>query len=160
MQIIRHCAKLVFSSLIFGATALLSSAGAAEYKVGVFLSYTGPFANLGKDTTQGMELFFAQAAASGKDKFILVKEDDESKADVALTKVRKLVERDRVDVLVGSVASQVNLAVQDYARKQQVPVVIPISSSRDLTSRARFNEWQFRISEQSDQPNFPFGAWV
>src|SRR5262249_34206390 len=87
-----------------------------------------------------------------------LKEDDEAKPDVGQTKVRKLVERDKVDVLVGPVHSGVALAIRDYVHAQGIPLIVPVAFTRDLTAPAKASPWLFRLVETSDQGNVRVGS--
>jgi len=65
-------------------------------RVGLLLPSTGPLTVQGTDTTRGAELYFSKVGnRAGGREIQLLKEDTEAKADVGLTKVKKLVERDR-----------------------------------------------------------------
>lgn len=130
-------------------------------KVGLLLPYTGVIAINGQETSKGVEFYFAKIGnrVAGRE-IQLIKEDDEAKPDVGLTKTRKLVERDRVDVLVGPVHSGVALAIRDYVHGQSVPLIVPVAFTRDLTAPGRASPWLFRVVETSDQGNFAMGTWV
>ena len=121
--------------------ALLSPAPAAHaastgpIKIGLLLPVTGVLTVQGTDTTKGFELYLAKMAGKvgGRD-VVVIKEDTEAKPDVGLTKLKKLVERDGVDVVVGPVSSAVALAIRPYVQAQAIPLVIPVAFSRDLTA--------------------------
>jgi branched-chain amino acid transport system substrate-binding protein len=139
----------------------LGQAPRPPIKVGLFLPYTGVIAVNGQETSKGVELFLAKIGhKAGGREIQLLKEDDEAKPDVGLTKVRKLVERDKVDVLIGPVHSGVALAVRDYVHAQGIPLIVPVAFTRDLTAPAKASPWIFRVVETSDQGNFPMGTWV
>jgi len=112
--------------------------GRPPIKIGLLLPYTGPLSIQGQDTTKGFELLLAKTSgkAGGRDIQVL-REDDEAKPDVGLTKIKKLVERDRVDFLVGPVSSSVALAIRNYVHEQGVPLVVPVAFTRDLTAPGR-----------------------
>ncbi len=130
-------------------------------KVGLCLPYTGVIAVNGQETSKGVEFFLAKIGhKAGGREIQLLKEDDEAKPDVGLTKVRRLVERDKVDVLVGPVHSGVALAIRDYVHAQGVPLIVPVAFTRDLTAPAKASPWIFRVVETSDQGNYPMGSWV
>ena len=130
-------------------------------KIGLLLPYTGVIAINGLETSKGVELLLAKIGhKAGGREIQLLKEDDEAKPDVGLTKVRRLVERDRVDVLVGPVHSGVALAIRDYVHVQGIPLIVPVAFTRDLTAPAKASPWIFRVVETSDQGNFPMGSWV
>jgi len=130
-------------------------------KVGLLLPYTGVIAINGRETSKGVEFYFAKVGNKvGGREIRVVKEDDEAKPDVGLTKTRKLVERDRVDVLIGPVHSGVALAIRDYVHAQGVPLIVPVAFTRDLTAPGKASPWLFRVVETTDQGNFAMGTWV
>jgi branched-chain amino acid transport system substrate-binding protein len=130
-------------------------------KIGLLLPYTGVIAINGQETSKGVEFYFAKVGNKvGGREIQIVKEDDEAKPDVGLTKTRKLVERDRVDVLIGPVHSGVALAIRDYVHAQGVPLIVPVAFTRDLTAPGKASPWLFRVVETTDQGNFAMGTWV
>ena len=130
-------------------------------KIGLLLPYTGVLSQQGTDTTRGLELYLGKIGrrAGGRELQIL-KEDDEAKPDVGLTKVKKLVERDRVDFLVGPVSSVVALAIRNYVHEQGTPLIVPVAFTRVLTSPQQASPSIFRVAETTDQANYPMGAWM
>jgi len=152
---------LLLSSVLALATISSGQAPRPPIKVGLLLPYTGVIAINGQETSKGVEFYFTKIGnKAGGREIVLIKEDDEAKPDVGLTKARKLVERDRVDVLIGPVHSGVALAIRDYVHGQGIPLIVPVAFTRDLTAPARASPWLFRVVETSDQGNFPMGIWV
>jgi branched-chain amino acid transport system substrate-binding protein len=146
---------LLLSATAFGQTS------PPPIKIGLFVPYTGVIAINGQETSRGVEFYLTKIGGkTGGREIQLLKEDDEAKPDVGLTKVRKLVERDRVDVLVGPVHSGVALAVRDYVHGQGLPLIVPVAFTRDLTAPGKASPWIFRVVETSDQGNFAMGTWV
>jgi len=139
-----------------------AAAGAQEaVKIGVLLPYTGPLSVQGIDTTRGIELYLGKIGnRAGGREIRLLKEDGEGKPDVALTKIKKLIERDRVDFVVGPVNSVVALAVRNYVHEQGTPLVVPVAFTRVLTSPQQASPAIFRVAETTDQANYPMGAWM
>jgi branched-chain amino acid transport system substrate-binding protein len=136
-------------------------AQAPPVKIGVLLPYTGPLSVQGNDTTRGLELYLKQGGGrAGGRQVQVLKEDTEAKPDVGLTKVKKLVERDRVDFLVGPVNSVVALAIRNYVHEQGTPLVVPVAFTRALTAPPLVSPGIFRVVETSDQANYPMGAWM
>src|SRR5437899_6343882 len=154
--------------LALALTALLALPAAAmgqgtrpPIKIGLLLPYTGVIAVNGQETTRGIEFFLSKIGnKAGGREIQLLKEDDEAKPDVGQTKIRKLVERDKVDVLVGPVHSGVALAIRDYVHAQGIPLIVPVAFTRNPTAPAKASPWIFRVVETSDQGNFPMGTWV
>jgi branched-chain amino acid transport system substrate-binding protein len=136
-------------------------AAAGPVKIGLLLPLTGPLTVQGTDTVKGFELYLAKIGGKigGRDATV-IKEDDEAKPDVGLTKLKKLVERDGVDVVVGPVSSAVALAIRPYVLAQAVPLVIPVAFSRDLTAPGKNMPSAVRVIETTDQSNYPMGTWM
>jgi branched-chain amino acid transport system substrate-binding protein len=129
--------------------------------IGLLLPCTGVDSAQGTDTIKGFELYLKKIGCRAGGRAIqLLKEDDEAKPDVALTKVKKLAESDRVDFLVGPISSAVALAIRSYVHEQGIPIVVPAAFTRVLTSPQHASPSIFRLSETTDQANYPMGAWM
>ena len=86
-------------------------------RIGGLATLDGPFAVLGQEAFRAMELAFEEVGyeVNGK-KIVWVKESSDGRPDVALTKARKLIEQDNVDILIGPVSGGEGLAVKEYAK--------------------------------------------
>ena len=158
MWLISRFALVAWTLLAFSLTV---SAQSPQIKIGLLFPYTGPIATVGQDATRGFELHLAKIGGrAGGREIQLIKEDDEFKPDVGLTKTRKLVERDRVDLLVGPVNSAVALAIREYVNRQGVPLVVPVAFSKEITAPSKAIPWLFRVVETTDQANFAMGEWI
>lgn len=134
---------------------------ASPIKLGLIFPYTGPISTVGRDATQGFELHVAKLGGkAGGREIQILKEDDEFKPDITLTKARKLVERDHVDMLVGPVNSASALAIRDYLNQQKIPLVVPVAFSKEITAPGKASPWLFRVIETTDQGNFAMGQWM
>jgi len=139
----------------------LAAAQPAPVVIGLLLANTGFMSVIGQDATRGFELYLEKVSyRAGGRELKVVKADTESKVDVGLTKIQRLVEQNHVDVVVGPELSPIALAIRDYIHRQGVPLVVPIAFSRDLTAPAKASPWVFRVIETTDQANFPMGSWV
>jgi branched-chain amino acid transport system substrate-binding protein len=112
---------------LVGLTALLPAGAqpAAPIKIGVILPATGPLAVNGMRASDGVRLFFQSRdwQVAGR-KIELIREDDETKPDVGLTKTKKVVERDRAQALIAFISTPVTYAARDYITAQKVPSII------------------------------------
>ncbi|HXP30893.1 MAG TPA: ABC transporter substrate-binding protein [Stellaceae bacterium] len=101
-------------------------------KIGILLPLSGNFAENGQQTLTGLKMYFDEVgnAAAGH-KLDLIVEDTQGKPDVAVTKARKLVERDEAQVLTGVVSSGEALAVNEYSRDNKVPLVFSGDAGAD-----------------------------
>ncbi|MBV2263150.1 MAG: ABC transporter substrate-binding protein [Thauera sp.] len=146
--------RLAVSALGLGLGMLLAQ-GAAEaadkVKVGLMLPYTGTYASLGNAITNGFKQYVAEQGGKlgGREvEYFVV--DDESDAAKATENANKLVKRDNVDVLVGTVHSGVALAMAKVARDSKTLMIIPNAGADELTGplcapnvfRTSFSAWQ------------------
>ena len=136
------------ASLGLGMPAL---AQARPIKVGVLLPYSGTFAQLGEAITRAMELYVKQQGGSLAGRQItFVKLDDESEPPKAPELTTKLVQGEKVDVLMGTVHSGVAMAMAKIAREEGVPTIIPNAGANVIT-RAQCAKNIFRSSFGNSQ---------
>lgn len=153
--------RLAVAVAVLFVVPLPAVSQAPPIKLGLIFPYTGPISTVGRDATQGFELHLAKLGGkAGGREIQVVKEDDEFKPDITLTKARKLVERDHVDLLVGPVNSASALAIRDYVNQQKIPLVVPVAFSKEITAPGKASPWLFRVIETTDQGNFAMGQWM
>ena len=118
------------------ALALVAAPAFAQekVKVGFMLPYTGTFAALGNAITNGFKLAINEQGGKlgGRDiEYITV--DDESDPAKAPENVNKLIKRDRVDVVVGTVHSGVAMAMAKAAKDNNALLLIPNAGQDEIT---------------------------
>ncbi|MBQ0958067.1 ABC transporter substrate-binding protein [Ideonella sp. 4Y11] len=137
------------------AAALMASASAlaqgAKLKVGLMLPYTGTYAALGVAIENGFKLYLAeQGGKIGGREVEFSKVDDESDPAKATENVNKLIKRDGVDVLIGTVHSGVAMAMAKAAKDNNVLLIVPNAGADAVTGpmcgnniyRSSFSNWQ------------------
>ena len=129
-------------------------------KIGYITSLTGPFAANGTDMKDGFALYLSEKGnvLAGRNVELIV-EDDETNPAVGLTKAKKLVERDGVQMVAGIISSAIAYAVYDYTKAQKIPLFIHNAGADDLT-KARFGPYIFRNSFANSQVSYPAGEWA
>jgi branched-chain amino acid transport system substrate-binding protein len=148
---------MIVPFLVTGASDVDTSA----VKVGFLLSYTGITPLQAKGVNDGAELAFEEAGKKSGGRDIRVfKEDTEFNPTVALTKVRKLVEEQKVHFIIGPIGSAEAVAIQDYVSKQPVVLIVPCAFTKEVTSPAKASPNIFRTVETTDQGNYPMGKWL
>ena len=111
---------LVLSLFVF--TLPLHSGALPLLKVGFVAPLTGVFAPTGRDLLDGYTLYLEQTKQRwGGRGVVLIQEDDQLNPGIALTKVRKLAESDRVELLTGIISAAAAYAMRDYIDQQAVP---------------------------------------
>jgi len=139
----------------------LPAAEKPPIKVGLLLPYTGTMPFQTKGINDAVELYFDEIGRKAGGRAIqVIKEDDENNPTTGLTKVRRLVEEQKVNFIVGPVHSGVGLAIHEYVRKQKIILFNPCANTRELTSPEKASENIFRTVETSDQGNYPMGKWI
>ena len=140
----------------FCATAL----AAEPIKIGVLLPSSGVYAGLGKDQTLALEMGFDEFGREVAGRAIeLIHADTESKPGRGLAQIKKLVLRDRVDVVVGIISSAVAGAVRDFVHNAQVPLIVSNAGNDDLTG-AQCSPWILRTSFSNSQISREMGPWM
>ncbi|MBL8324974.1 MAG: ABC transporter substrate-binding protein [Rubrivivax sp.] len=132
----------------------------AKVKVGLMLPYTGTFAALGTAIENGFRLHIAeQGGKLGGREIEFVKVDDESDPAKATDNVNKLVKRDNVDVLVGTVHSGVAMAMARVAKESGTLLIVPNAGAGAVTG-AMCSANIFRSSFSNWQPGYAMGEVV
>src|SRR5215470_15304545 len=107
---------------------------AGKIKVGFMLPYTGTFAALGRAIENGFKLYVKeQGGKLGGRELEYFTVDDESGPAKAADNVNKLVKRDNVDVIVGTVHSGVQMAIVKAARDNNTLLIIPNAGVDEAT---------------------------
>jgi branched-chain amino acid transport system substrate-binding protein len=150
---------VVSSLILFGPSATVAQ-GKGPIKIGFITALTGPAAANGKDMLLGLQLYLEEIGyqVAGR-KIELITEDDEALPTTAMTKVRKLVEKDGVHVLTGVLSSACGYALAPYLDSKEIPTTYPIVSGDDLTQR-KPAKWIVRTGYASSQPSHPFGEYA
>ena len=141
-------AALAAASLVCAASA---HGQGGPLKVGLMLPYSGTYAAIGTAIENGFRLYVQeQGGKLGGREIQYFKVDDESDPSKATDNVNKLIKRDTVDVLVGSVHSGVALGMAKAAKDNNTLLVIPNAGADAITGpmcganivRSSFSNWQ------------------
>ncbi|MFL5229680.1 MAG: ABC transporter substrate-binding protein, partial [Microvirga sp.] len=109
----------------------------APLKVGFMLPYTGTFAKLGKFIDEAFRLKTEQQGGKlGGRQVAFVQVDDESKPEAATDNMNRLVGREKVDVVIGTVHSGVAMAMVKVARDTNTLLIIPNAGANEATGPA------------------------
>jgi branched-chain amino acid transport system substrate-binding protein len=120
--------------------------GAGPVTVGVITAVTGTQAAFGQAHQRGFAIALEEinaAGGAGGKPLTLDSYDDQSKPDIALQGISKLVDQDRVPVVIGSYSSESTLALVPFATRKQVPLVIPTATADNVIEQG--SSWVFRL---------------
>jgi branched-chain amino acid transport system substrate-binding protein len=144
-------------------TVLVAPAGAQtppRVKVGLMLPATGTYAALGTAIENGFRLHVAEHGGKFAGREVeFVKVDDESDPAKATDNVNKLIKRDNVDVLVGTVHSGVAMAMAKAAKDSGTLLLVP-NAGADAVTGAMCAQNIFRSSFSNWQPGYAMGEVV
>lgn len=153
---------VVVATAVF-AIASVGTAQAADkapIRIGFLTIKSGALAAGGKQMEDGLNLFLKQRGnmIAGR-KVELFVGDTAGQPAITKTKAQELVEKDKVQAIIGPLAAFEALAIDDYVRKAEVPVISPSAGAEDLTQR-RPNPWFVRAVGSSAQSTHAFGDYV
>jgi branched-chain amino acid transport system substrate-binding protein len=135
----------------FALVAAPAMAQPATLKVGLMLPSTGTYAKLGDAIENGFRLYVdEQGGKLGGRQIEFVKVDDQSDPSKATDNVNKLIKRDNVDVVVGTVHSGVAAAMARVAKQTGTLLIVPNAGAGAVTGalcapnifRSSFSNWQ------------------
>jgi branched-chain amino acid transport system substrate-binding protein len=131
-------------ALAISTLVLLGSLATAHaqqpLRIGASLSQTGSFAALGQNQLRGYQLCVKNANDKGGvlgRRVELLVEDDQSKAETAVTVYEKLIAQDKVDAILGPYSSPITEAVADVSEKYRMPMVGPLASTTSIFKKGR-----------------------
>jgi branched-chain amino acid transport system substrate-binding protein len=142
------------SGLLLPEWALAQS---GKIRVGLMLPYSGAFAPLGVAIENGVRMAInEQGGKLGGREIEWFKVDDESEPSKGIENANKLVQRDKVDVLIGTMHSGVQMGIHKVARDSGVLTLIPNAGVHAAT-RALCAPNVFRTSFSNSQPTLALG---
>jgi branched-chain amino acid transport system substrate-binding protein len=127
-----------FLAVIGGFHQTAFGAEKGPIKIGFVAPLTGPFAQIGMDMVEGFKMFWNEKnnTVAGRKVEIIV-EDEAGDPAVAVTKVRKLITHDKVNLIAGVFQGNVSYAIAPVCVEAGVPFVNTASAADDLTQRKR-----------------------
>jgi branched-chain amino acid transport system substrate-binding protein len=105
------------------AIALALAPARGEIVVGVVTSQTGPVSSIGIPYARGVNAGYAYAGAVGGEAIRMILLEDGSDPSTATRNARKLIEEDKVDVLLGTAGTPATSAMVGVATEQRVPMI-------------------------------------
>ena len=150
--------------VIAAALATIAAGAHAEdkdkLKIGVIATLSGPPAVLGQQLRNGFELAVKELGGKmGGREVELFVQDDELKPDVAVSKVRALVDRDKVDFVVGPIFSNILQAIVKPATDGGAILISPNAGTSNFAGKD-CNPNLFVTSYQNDQMHEIMGKYA
>jgi branched-chain amino acid transport system substrate-binding protein len=130
-------------------------------KIGFLTVLTGPLAAGGQQQEEGAGLFLSErnGMIAGR-KVELITQDTAGNPALAKTKTQELVERHKVAVMIGPLATNEAIAMDGYIRETKVPLITTTSAATvDLKSHA-VNPWVLHAFGTAPQVTYPLGDYA
>jgi branched-chain amino acid transport system substrate-binding protein len=156
MTSLRH-AVLQASACATLSLIALGAQAQEKIKVGFMLPYSGTYAALGTAIENGFKLYVEEQGGklSGRE-VQYFKVDDESDPAKATANADRLIKRDKVDLVVGTVHSGVAMALTKAAKDNDVTLIVP-NAGADAITGPMCGPGVFRSSFSNWQPGFAMG---
>ena len=119
---------IIRAGFIAGVTAAVLAAASlspalAEYKIGFITSLSGAATTIGVPYSRGIAAAKEYMGAIGGEPVTVIQLDDGSDPSAATRDARKLVEEDKVDVLIGTSTAASSIAIAAVANELKVPFI-------------------------------------
>ncbi len=158
----RRAGAMLIGACLALTAGLAPGAAQEELRIGLIAPMTGPFAQVGADMTNGFKMYLDEVNSNfAGAKVNLIIEDSQGKPDTAVTKAKKLILEDHVQMLVGGVLAPEGYALAPVSTAEKTVYIASVPAADDLTQRQLGNYPYFiRTSWTSSQPHHPLGQWA
>jgi len=130
--LIKICLFFLLLLIIIGCSSNIPTTGGVvgvnKIKVGILIPLTGDAASYGENVKNGIEL------ANQELNFELVYEDGKCNGPDAVNAIRKLIEVDKVNAVIGELCSGATIPASEIAKAAGIVMISPASTSPDLTN--------------------------
>ncbi|WP_128926909.1 ABC transporter substrate-binding protein [Bradyrhizobium guangxiense] len=143
--------QLTLAAALLLGTAVSPALAQEKIKLGVIVPLSGPAAALGQQVRDGFALAVKDLGGKmgGRDVEVIVA-DDELKPDAAVTKVKGLLERDKVDFVVGPIFSNILQAIHRPITESKTFLISPNAGPSTFAGKD-CNPFFYVTSYQNDQ---------
>jgi branched-chain amino acid transport system substrate-binding protein len=161
-KLARRAGAMLIGACLAFAAGLVPAAAQEELRIGLIAPVTGPFAQVGTDMTNGFKMYLDEVGGNfAGAKINLIIEDSQGKPDTAVTKAKKLILEDHVQMMVGGVLAPEGYALAPVSTAEKTVYIASVPAADDLTQRQLGNYPYFiRTSWTSSQPHHPLGQWA
>jgi branched-chain amino acid transport system substrate-binding protein len=145
---------------LLAGSALAQDKAADKVKIGLITTLSGPPAAIGQQQRNGLQLALKELGnkLGGRDVELLI-QDDELKPDVAVSKVKAFVDRDKVDFVVGPVFSNILAAILKPVTEGGAFLISPNAGTSSFAGKD-CNPNLFVVSYQNDQNAEAMGKYA
>lgn len=139
-----------------------TAAGGNPIKIGFVVSFTGAYAALAEDQWRGAQLAAEEINAKGGlagRPITFIPRDDKLNPGESAKVTQELIQNEKVDMIVGGMNAAANLAINEQAKKANVPVFI-ISQSNQINKKPDWGPYSFHEALTPHMNGQATGRWV
>jgi len=154
--------RVFIISVVLSVSCIVTAALAeAPFKIGYVVPLSGGYTAIGANLRDGLLLYMEQIGnkAGGRDLEVVVEDAGTYQVSRTLDRVRKLMEKDRIDVLAGIMDSGSAYALLPVVEKHDLPFVISNAGADDLTQR-KASPLIVRPAFVNSAGSHPLGVWA
>src|SRR5256884_1408874 len=153
--IVRALGALI--AIAFACAAL----GQEPLRIGLLTVRTGPLAAGGRQMEEGINLFLKErnGMLAGR-KVQIIFADTAGQPAQAKTKTQELVEREKVHVIIGPLATFEALAIDEYIKEARVPLITPTSAAQNDLAQQKRNDFVLHAVGTAAQPMHVLGEYA
>jgi len=152
---------LIGAGAAAGLFPLRALAAEEPLRVGFLTVKTGPLAAGGAQQEEGAALFVKERGGmlAGR-KVELITADTAGNPSIARTRAQELVERNKVHAMIGPLATNEALAIDDYVRQSEVPMITTTSSATVDAKTRKLNPWVLHAFGTAPQVTYALGDYA
>ena len=130
-------------------------------RVGFLTVRTGPLAAGGRQMEEGINLLLKERnyAFAGR-KVDIIFADTAGQPALAKTKTQELIEREKVHVIIGPLATFEALAIDDYMLQSKVPLITPTSAAQNDLAQKKQSDYVIHVYGTAAQPMYALGDFA
>ena len=130
-------------------------------RVGFLTVRTGPLAAGGRQMEEGINLLLKERnyAFAGR-KVDIIFADTAGQPALAKTKTQELIERERVHVIIGPLATFEALAIDDYMLSSKTPLITPTSAAQNDLAQKKQSDYVIHVYGTAAQPMYALGDYA
>src|SRR5258707_4583843 len=149
------------ASALFVALFTFAAHAQEALRIGFLTVRTGPLAAGGKQMEDGINLFLKERnhTLSGR-KVEIVFADTAGQPAQAKSKAQELVEREKVHILVGPLATFEALALDEYVLTAKVPLLPPMSAAQNDLAQRKQSDYVIHTYGTAAQAMYPLGDYA
>ena len=157
----RHRLSLVALACVAFLASSDLFAQSENLRVGFLTVRTGPLAAGGRQMEEGINLLLKERnyAFAGR-RVDIIFADTAGQPALAKTKTQELIEREKVHVIIGPLATFEALAIDDYMLQSKVPLITPTSAAQNDLAQRKMSDYVIHVYGTAAQPMYALGDYA